>query len=80
MFELSRQTGLRRKPKGKKNKNLTDMETKETNLYKVYAKGWNSPAYVTAENQQEAVDKVAPYYETENPAYMNVEYVSHVIV
>ena len=56
------------------------METKETNLYKVYAKGWNAPAYVTAENQQEAVDKVAPYYETENPAYMNVEYVSHVSV
>ena len=56
------------------------METKETNLYKVYAKGWNAPAYVTAENQQEAVDKVAPYYETENPAYMNVEYISHVIV
>ena len=31
------------------------METKKLNLYKVYAKGWNSPAYVAAENQQQAI-------------------------
>ncbi len=56
------------------------METKELNLYKVYAKGWNTPAYVAAVNQQQAVDKVAPYYETETPEYMNVDYVDSIIV
>lgn len=56
------------------------METRETNLYKVYGKGWNSPAYVAAENQQEAVDKVAPYYETETPEHLNVDYVDGLIV
>lgn len=25
--------------------------------------GWHSPAYVAAENQQQAIDKVAPVYE-----------------
>ena len=56
------------------------METKETNLYKVYAKGWNSPAYVAADNQQEAVDKVAPYYDTENHDHLTVEFVADMIV
>ena len=56
------------------------METKELNLYKVYAKGWNSPAYVAAENQQQAIGKVAPYYETEDASHMNVEYVADIIV
>lgn len=56
------------------------METTTTNLYKVYAKGWNAPAFVAAENQQQAVDKVAPYYETEQPDKFNVEYISEVIV
>jgi len=56
------------------------METKELNLYKVYAKGWNAPAYVAAENQQQAVDKVAPYYETEKPEHLTVEYVANIIV
>lgn len=58
------------------------METKELNLYKVYAKGWNSPAYVAAENQQQAVDKVAPYYDTEfqSKEHLNIEYVAEIIV
>ena len=56
------------------------METKETNLYKVYAKGWNAPAYVAADNQQEAVDKVAPDYDTENPDHLTVEFVADMIV
>ena len=56
------------------------METKELNLYKVYAKGWNSPAYVAAVNQQQAIDKVAPYYDTENSDHMNIEYVADIIV
>jgi hypothetical protein len=56
------------------------METKELNLYKVYAKGWNIPAYVAAENQQQAIEKVSPYYDTENPAHMNIEYVADIIV
>ena len=56
------------------------METKELNLYKVYAKGWNSPAYAAAENQQQAIEKVAPYYETETPEHMNVDYVADIIV
>lgn len=56
------------------------METKELNLYKVYAKGWNSHEYVVAENQQQAIDKIAPYYNTECPDRMTVEYVDQVIV
>lgn len=56
------------------------METKELNLYKVYAKGWNSPAYVAAENQQQAIEKVAPYYEQEDANHMNIEYVADIIV
>ena len=56
------------------------METKELNLYKVYAKGWNSPAYVAADNQQQAVENVAPYYENENPEHLTVEYAGDIIV
>lgn len=56
------------------------METNIKNLYKVYARGWNSPAYVAAESQQEAIDKVAEDYTTENKAHFNVEYVSEVYV
>ena len=56
------------------------METKELNLYKVYAKGWNTPAYVAAENQQQAIEKVAPYYETETPEHFNIDYVDSIIV
>ena len=56
------------------------METKDLNLYKVYAKGWNSPAYVAAENQQQAIEKVAPFHKTECPEHMNVEYVAYVTV
>jgi hypothetical protein len=56
------------------------METKELNLYKVYAKGWNSPAYAAAENQQQAIEKVTPYYDMEVPERMNIEYVADIIV
>lgn len=56
------------------------METKELNLYKVYAKGWNQPAYVASENQQQAVDKVAPYYEIDKPEHLTVEYAGDIIV
>ena len=56
------------------------METKELTLYKVYAKGWNQPAYVAAENQQQAIEKVTPYYDMELPERMNIEYVSDIIV
>lgn len=56
------------------------MDTKEMNLYKVYAKCWNSPAFVAANTQQEAVDKVAPYYENEEPSHMTVEYMADIIV
>lgn len=56
------------------------METKELNLYKVYAKEWNTPAYVAAVNQQQAIEKVSPYYETETPEHMNVDYVDSIIV
>ena len=55
------------------------METKELNLYKVYAKGWISQAYVAAENQQQAIEKVTPYYDTE-PERMNIEYVADIII
>ena len=56
------------------------MEIKELNLYKVYEKRWNSPAYVAAENQQQAVEKVAPYYEVADSSYLSVEYVANIIV
>lgn len=56
------------------------METIETNLYKVYANGWNSPAYVAAGTQKQAIDKVAPYYESENPEHFNVEYIADIII
>jgi hypothetical protein len=56
------------------------MKTKELNLYKVYEKEWSSPAYVAAENQQQAVDKVAPYYEIEDSSYLSVEYSGNIIV
>ena len=54
------------------------MESKITNLYKVYAKGWNSPAYVAADFQQEAVEKVAESNDTENKFHFTVEYVGEV--
>ena len=56
------------------------MESSIKNLYKVYARSWNSPAYVAAESQQEAIDKIAVDYETENKTHFNVEYVSDVYV
>ena len=37
-----------------------EQEAIETNLYKVMMDGWHSPVYVAAENQQQAIDKVAP--------------------
>lgn len=56
------------------------MEIKELNLYKVWAKGWNSPVYVAAENQQQAIEKILPYYEPDFPERMNVEWVNEVYV
>ena len=56
------------------------MESNIKNLYKVYARGWNSPVYVAAESQQEAIDKVAEDYTTDNKTHFNVEYVSDVYV
>ena len=55
------------------------METKEIYLYKIRMKEWNSPAYVAAENQQEAIDKVADAYE-EDCRKFNVEFVDTVTV
>jgi hypothetical protein len=56
------------------------MEANLTNLYKVYMKNWNSPAFVAADSQQEAIDKVAEDYATENKYHFTVEYVSDVYV
>lgn len=56
------------------------MESKITNLYKVYAKGWNSPAYVAADFQQDAVEKVAESNDTENKFHFTVEYVGEVFI
>ena len=57
-----------------------EMETRETNLYKVMVDGWHSPAYVAAENQQQAVEKVAPYYEIEEPEKANIQYDGDIII
>lgn len=57
-----------------------EMKTKESNLYKVKMDGWNSAVYVAAENQQQAVEKVAPYYEIEEPEKATIQYVSDIII
>ena len=57
-----------------------EMETRETNLYKVKMDGWNSAVYVAAENRQQAVEKVAPYYEIEEPEKANIQYVGDIII
>ena len=69
-------------PSGDSNKTKDDEKTKEkmTNLYKVSMPEWNSPAYVAAENQLEAVEKVAPFYEIDMPDRMSVEFVADVVV
>ena len=55
------------------------METKEIYLYKIMMKNWNSPSYVAAENQQEAIDKVADAYDEDRRKF-NVEFVDMVTV
>jgi DNA-dependent RNA polymerase auxiliary subunit epsilon len=55
------------------------METKEIYLYKIRMKEWNSPGYVAAESQQEAIDKVADDY-AEDRRKFNVEFVDMVTV
>ena len=55
------------------------METKELYLYKIMMKNWNSPSYVAAENQQEAIDKVADAYDEDRRKF-NVEFVDTVNV
>lgn len=57
-----------------------EMKTKESNLYKVKMDGWNSAVYVAAENQQQAVEKVAPYYEIEEPEKATIQYVGDIII
>ena len=57
-----------------------EKEAIETNLYKVMMDGWHSPAYVAAENQQQAIDKVAPRYEIAFPERANIQYVGEIIV
>ena len=60
--------------------NEEEMKTKESNLYKVKMDGWNSAVYVAAENQQQAVEKVTPYYEIEEPEKANIQYVGDIII
>ena len=55
------------------------MEKKELYLYKVHGKCWSHPAYVAAENHQQAVDKIATDYD-ENPCELSVDYVDKVTV
>lgn len=57
-----------------------EKEPIETNLYKVMMDGWHSPAYVAAENQQQAIGKVAPRYEIAFPERANIQYVGDIIV
>ena len=55
------------------------METKDIYLYKIWMKEWNSPSYVAAENQQQAIDKVADAYDKDRRKF-NVEFVDMVTV
>ena len=57
-----------------------EKEAIETNLYKVMMDGWHSPVYVAAENQQQAIDKVAPRYEIAFPERANIQYVAEIII
>ena len=57
-----------------------EKEAIETNLYKVMMDGWHSPVYVAAENQQQAIDKVAPIYEITSPEKATIQYVGDIIV
>ena len=57
-----------------------EKEAIETNLYKVMMDGWRSPVYVAAENQQQAIDKVAPRYEIAFPERANIQYVAEIII
>ena len=57
-----------------------EKEPIETNLYKVMMDGWRSPVYVAAENQQQAIDKVAPRYEIAFPERANIQYVAEIII
>ena len=57
-----------------------EKEAIETNLYKVMMDGWHSPVYVAAENQQQAVDKVAPVYEIASPEKATIQYVGDIII
>lgn len=57
-----------------------EKEAIETNLYKVMMDGWHSPAYVAAENQQQAVDKVAHRCEIASPEKATIQYVGDIIV
>lgn len=61
-------------------KNEEEMKTKESNLYKVKMDGWNSAVYVAAENQQHAVDKVAPVYEIASPEKATIQYIADIII
>ena len=57
-----------------------EKEPIETNLYKVMMDGWHSPAYVAAENQQQAVDKVAAVHEIISPEKATIQYVGDIII
>ena len=57
-----------------------EKEAIETNLYKVMMDGWHSPVYVAAENQQQAIDKVAPVYEITSPEKATIQYVGDIII
>lgn len=56
------------------------MKEQEQNLYRVHNKARTIDAYVAAENQAEAVDKVAPHYGEEHPECLSVEYVDNIII
>lgn len=49
------------------------------NLYKIFAKGLDFPLYVAANTQQEAVDKAATAYDTEDKYKFIVEYIAEVL-
>jgi hypothetical protein len=57
------------------------METREMYLYKVSYRYWNSPVYVAAENQQEAVKKASFGVENQDDeCKMSVDFVDMVTV
>jgi len=56
------------------------MEANIKNLYKIHLENKNSYIYVAADSQQEAIDKVADKFDTENKFHFSVSFIDEIFV